>query len=403
MSLRSVIRIKSCTDNDRMGFAFAEYWTVQDAVDAHERSRRKDHQCTVSSQRFSTSFPHLGVFRPTSKPSSDGSTEESPAFFLESKSTWYNYYDERYYATITTINENEPAAEPNPLDKIDRTASDAAPTGSKRSANALENVQSKSKKPKTLDSGVPMLAQMQKWQDAAGELRGETSSSISGPQSTDEQTFAVDTEEHKRCYLCNTMFGASEALVTHLKKSAAHLAFAKDEKRRQKGFGRLEKNGVDPASTIKLPPKETATGSTRPSFLADQASAPQARDRAAERRQQEAAAPPSFSLKKAAAVSAAQKPRPGSSGSDAARPSFGVGRKMLQQAGWSEGQGLGGESGTGMAAPLEQQMFAAGVGLGHEGSRRGDAVEEAERATKGGRGDFAEMTRENARKRFGRM
>ncbi|KAK3080218.1 hypothetical protein LTS18_002816, partial [Coniosporium uncinatum] len=46
-------------------------------------------------------------------------------------------------------------------------------------------------------------------------------------------------------------------------------------------------------------------------------------------------------------------------------------------------------------------VYATGVGLGAEGGKVGDAVEEAERRTKEGReGEFLRRTKELARKRF---
>ena len=74
---------------------------------------------------------------------------------------------------------------------------------------------------------------------------------------------------------------------------------------------------------------------------------------------------------------------------------------MLQKAGWSAGQGLG--AGGGVTAPIDQSLYASGVGLGHESSKKGDAVEEASRMTKNDRGEFLEKTRELARKRYEQM
>ena len=50
-------------------------------------------------------------------------------------------------------------------------------------------------------------------------------------------------------------------------------------------------------------------------------------------------------------------------------------------------------------------MYTAGVGLGHEGSKRGDAMEVAAKKTKdSGKGnEFLEGTRELAKKRFDAM
>lgn len=123
----------------------------------------------------------------------------------------------------------------------------------------------------------------------------------------------------------------------------------------------------------------------------------QYRDRAAERRQQEDEAGanekiPSFSLK-------GLKPR--TSSSSAGASSYGKGLNMLQNAGWTAGQSLG--TGNGTTAPLDQNMYRRGVGLGHEGGNLGDAVEEAQRMTRGDGSRFVEKTKESARERFKKL
>jgi hypothetical protein len=74
------------------------------------------------------------------------------------------------------------------------------------------------------------------------------------------------------------------------------------------------------------------------------------------------------------------------------------GASLLSKVGFSkeavENVGTGG---------IQTDMYVAGVGLGAEGGKRGDAVKEAERMTKGGGGGFAERTREGARERFEKM
>lgn len=55
---------------------------------------------------------------------------------------------------------------------------------------------------------------------------------------------------------------------------------------------------------------------------------------------------------------------------------------MMSRMGWSAGQGLGADN-SGTAAPIETALYAQGVGLGAAGGKMGDAVEEAERLTKG--------------------
>lgn len=76
---------------------------------------------------------------------------------------------------------------------------------------------------------------------------------------------------------------------------------------------------------------------------------------------------------------------------------------MLRKHGWTDGQGLGSGTGAGAAGRtglIEQNMYAAGVGLGHAESRQGDALEEANRLTKGEANSFADKTKSSARQRF---
>ena len=375
-----------------MGYGFAEFHTVTDAKAAREKSKRLDHQCTVSSQRFWTDFPHAGVFPPASVPGEYGPT--GPEFtFTTGTGRVHRYYDERYHTTPYSVNESAPEMGKDPKEVSNTTANNNIQTGSKRGNDTSESQQSKPKKMKK-SAGPVLTEQVQNWQNKYAELRGEpeeteteTVRTISEPRMSDEQSFAVDTEEYQRCYLCNTKFSSSKTLLRHLQASETHAAFAKDEKRRQRGTERLEKIGIDLATTVKIPMPQSA-----PARPGQQRAAEQPRDRAAERRQAEPKI--GFSL------SAAQKSRPGSSGSEGGKPTANKGLGMMKGMGYLEGQGLG--DGSGRAAPIEQSMFVPGVGLGHEGGVRGDAVEEAARRTKGesgaeGRGGFLEGTRENAR------
>jgi RNA-binding protein 5/10 len=68
----------------------------------------------------------------------------------------------------------------------------------------------------------------------------------------------------------------------------------------------------------------------------------------------------------------------------------------------SSGLGLG-KDGTGIAQPIETNVYSPGVGLGAEGGKRGDAIIEAERETRGGEAGyrgFVERVREGAKARY---
>ena len=56
-----------------------------------------------------------------------------------------------------------------------------------------------------------------------------------------------------------------------------------------------------------------------------------------------------------------------------------------------------------MIAPVATDMYVQGVGLGAQGGKVGDAVDEAGRNTRGGYEGFLERTRDRAKERFERM
>ncbi|KAI9708746.1 MAG: hypothetical protein M1820_003701 [Bogoriella megaspora] len=79
-----------------------------------------------------------------------------------------------------------------------------------------------------------------------------------------------------------------------------------------------------------------------------------------------------------------------------------VAKSLMSKMGYKEGEGLG-ASGQGMVAAIGQDLYAAGVGLGHEEGKVGDAVEEANKKTKDGYGDFVQRTKDNAKARYEKM
>ncbi|KAI9881833.1 MAG: hypothetical protein M1823_006455 [Watsoniomyces obsoletus] len=78
------------------------------------------------------------------------------------------------------------------------------------------------------------------------------------------------------------------------------------------------------------------------------------------------------------------------------------GASLLSKMGYTAGQGLG-ASGEGMTAPIAQDVYVQGVGLGAQGGKVGDAVEQAEKNTKGDYKSWAESVRQGARERYSRM
>jgi len=83
-------------------------------------------------------------------------------------------------------------------------------------------------------------------------------------------------------------------------------------------------------------------------------------------------------------------------------PAMSKGASLLGKMGWSAGEGLGAQ-GTGRTETVATEMYVQGVGLGAQGGKVGDAVEEAGRNTKSSYGDFLERTRDKAKERFESM
>ena len=125
------------------------------------------------------------------------------------------------------------------------------------------------------------------------------------------------------------------------------------------------------------------------------------RDRAAERRQAFGTSKKtSLPMKKSSAANENGKDSPTDTVAEEAGKSANKGMALLGKMGWSAGEGLGAQ-GTGRTETIATDMYVAGVGLGAQGGKVGDAAEEAERNTKGGYKEFAERTKEKARERFG--
>ncbi|KAK0937957.1 hypothetical protein LTR29_010522 [Friedmanniomyces endolithicus] len=423
-SLRRVLIIRDRQTDKSMHFGFAEYHSISDATAALAKAEEMGEKCTISSKIVEVSFPHLSVF-----PRADfGGHERSEKYTVEMVSTGqqHKYHDERYYPSEMFVSANPPNRESS------ATKNSEGADGPGASSNNTLDSKDKSKKRKAPGATATAPAFLQHWQNKATELRTEvekvqaekvkdkaekasrlpasgvnTIVTPAAPSFSNQQTFAVDTSKLKCCYLCACQFQTSEGLQRHLKESAKHAESLISEGATAKGHERLQKASVNADSTIKLllPATARPAAAASPSSAADDQAY---RDRAAERRRVETKTrvkePISVSLK-----SKVMSNKTSTSTSDTATPAYGKGLNLLQKAGWTAGQGLGkkrdgdGEGG-GITAPIEQSLYASGVGLGHEGSRLGDAVVEAQRLTQGGgRGGFAEKTREVARERFERM
>ena len=179
----------------------------------------------------------------------------------------------------------------------------------------------------------------------------------------------------KCCYLCSRQFKTDAEINKHERLSQLHRDNLENDDLKAKAVAKMIKAGIAPP---------TAEEDTL-----------EYRDRAKERRA--AFGGPkriSLPMKKTADTKNAQESDP------PIAPSKGA--SLLGKMGWAAGEGLGAR-GSGMMAPIATEMYVQGVGLGAEGGKVGDAVQEAERNTKGGYSDFLDRTKDKAKERYERL
>lgn len=386
-SLMRIFLIRDRWTDESLQYGFAEYHDLSDTKAALAKAEDLGEQCTVSSKRITLGFPHLGIF-PQAQPGSQY------AFQMRNGAS-HTYHDNRFYASIMVVNAESPN-KPQPGDVAPVRKGKKRPNDSGSGTDTLvSRGAEKAKKPKTALN--PSIAQQ--WQYSQAQLRGvdpksrdkfaddpATTSNDEGHEgvSPAQQTFVFHGEKdgkmRKCCLLCGTELPANIEPEVHIKSSPKHAANLSSADKCQQGIERLKKWGITEADTVKLKP-------------APRPQPQQYRDRAQERRQEE------IKAVKHEKISLSLKPKTKEPPAPAV---YGKGLSILQKSGWREGQGLG-AGGTGISAPIEQNLYATGVGLGHEGSKKGDAGEEAARLTRGDRSKFLDKTREGAKERYRKM
>ena len=321
---------------------------------------------TIASKPVLVSYIHAGVFVPVLDPSALAaqytfSPLQNPAMRLA-------YWDEGAYVTELMLS----APEEHPVDRREEAFEESSKVKDEKSKKRKAEVSTANAA--TTKKIAP--SHLQFWSNRHAELHGldqkprdvDVSSRGSGSP-VPKQSFA--DPDRMCCYLCYRQFKSIAEVNRHERLSKLHRENFKNEDLKARAVRKLEKHGIS-----------------------DQSSNTEYRDRARERRkafgvqkrQQENKSTPA----KAPVESEADTPAIQSKGAS-----------LLGKMGWS-GAGLG-ASGSGMTAPLSQDVYVAGVGLGAEGGKVGDAVVEAERATKGDYSSFLEKTREGARERYERL
>ncbi|KAL8683077.1 MAG: hypothetical protein Q9186_000891 [Xanthomendoza sp. 1 TL-2023] len=396
-SLRRVLLVRDRRSDESWRYGFAEFATVDDAQAAVTRFNSFE-KFTISSKPVTVDYIHAGVFVPVFTADDPDECCFNP---LGNSATKLAYWDKEAYASVMIVSPSSPklsASESQTKSAADLAA--AAAEGEGLVQPGKEN-EAKAKKRKAeaataaAKSKKTAPAHLQFWSNRHAELHGiksessqdkeiddvkakESSSSAAAPDnSTPIQTFA--NAERKCCYLCSRQFKSNGEVNKHERLSQLHRDNLQNDTLISQARGKMIRAGL----------------STTPSSQEDSS---EYRDRAKERRAAFGASKKiSLPLKKQASQpdtvesNEAEQPPPPSKGAT-----------LLGKMGWSAGEGLGAQ-GTGRTEAIATEMYVQGVGLGAQGGKVGDAVEEADRNTKGGYAGFAERTRDKAKARFDQM
>ncbi|KAK2749366.1 hypothetical protein FQN57_006298 [Myotisia sp. PD_48] len=378
-SIRRVLLVRDRRSNDCWKYGFAEFATVEDAQSALARYNSYE-TFTISSKPILASYIHAGVFVPVLKPTA--SSERFTFSPLGNPSVKLTYWDEEAYASELKITPENPAAV------------DQHPTPGKPSKAAKDGEKPKKRKVESSGgSGIKKLAiasHLQFWSDRHAELHGiQRNAGPEADTSSNKQPVLVDPKvvdtkaptskpiqqsqsyadvNRMCCYLCMRQFKSESEVRRHEKASQLHRDNLENDALKEKALAKLAKKRDNQPS--------------QPSA--------EYRDRAKERRY---AFGSSNKAKEKKVPVEEEAP---------VIPNLSKGASLLGKMGWSAGSGLGAE-GTGMTQPVAADLYVQGVGLGAQGSKLGDAVQEAGRNTRGRYDEFLEKTKDNARERYERM
>ncbi|KAL8651214.1 MAG: hypothetical protein Q9210_003386 [Variospora velana] len=397
-SLRRVLLVRDRRTTDSWRYGFAEFATVDDAQAAVTRFNSFD-KFTISSKPVTVDYIHAGVFVPVFNSAED--PDEFCFSPLSNNAAKLAYWDKEAYASVLLVSSGASqqataATESNTKSAADLAAAAAEGEGLLPPGKEAEIKVKKRKAEAATAAAKPKKtapAHLQFWSNRHAELHGiqpnsskdqdgdgassskQSAGAAAPDNSTPTQTFA--NPEKKCCYLCSRQFKSEAEVNKHERLSQLHRDNLKKEDLVSQAQAKMAKAGLSTSSR-----EDTS----------------EYRDRAKERRDAFGTSERiSLPLKK-------QANQPDASVQEEAEqpPVPSKGASLLGKMGWSAGEGLGAQ-GTGRTETIATDMYVQGVGLGAEGGKIGDAVDEAERNTKGGYGDFLERTRDKAKERFERL
>ena len=336
------------------------------------------------------SYIHAGVFVPVLNPTP--STERFTFSPLGNPAMKLAYWDEEAYVTELKTSTADPE------DNSNKPRAGNSNTEKQSKANKEGVEKSKKRKPDTSSNAgtkkLAMSSHLQFWSDRHAELHGiqrkqgnedaaatgnaapgpaPAHTAVSDPSASPVPSQSYADPERHCCYLCMRQFKTAAEVNKHERLSQLHRDNLQNEELKSKALAKLAKKreGTQQAGT-------------------------EYRDRAQERRQ-------TFGSTKSKAKDKPSKSQPPAEAEEqAATSAMSKGASLLGKMGWSAGSGLGAQ-GTGITAPVATDLYVQGVGLGAQGGKVGDAVEEAGRNTRGRYDEFLEKTKDNARERYERM
>lgn len=321
---------------------------------------------TISSRPVMVSYIHAGVFVPVINPKPN--TDKFTFSPLNNPSLKLMYWDDEAYVTELTVStielEGEGGSKVGQENQKDAKDADKA---KKRKADAAANAGAKK---------LAMPSHLQFWSNRHAELHGiQKKGGDDASAGSDLEVNAPPSQSYADlgrncCYLCMRQFKDSAEVNRHERLSQLHRNNLQNEDLKEKAMSKLVKHGI-----------------AQPTL--------EYRDRAKERRR-------AFGKSKAPGKpkpATQTQPQPKEEQEPVQAPSKGA--SLLSKMGWS-GSGLGAQE-SGMTAPIATEVYAQGVGLGAQGSKLGEASEEAGRNTRGRYDEFVEKARQTARDRYERM
>lgn len=391
-TLRRVLLVKDRRSNESWRFGFAEFGTVEDAMAALTRYSSFD-KFTIASKPVLVSYVHSGVFVPVLNPET-----VDPRFMfapLVNSSMKIAYWDEEAFVSEFKVSDGESDSSKARSNKEDLTSvvTESKDTRSKKrkaEATAMDISTAKKAAPSYLQRWSNQHAVLHGIEQKPSDIPIEIPPAKPTTKTSSETLAAPPTQSYADptkhcCYLCSRQFQTSAEVNKHERLSSLHKTNLQDEDLLLKARAKLEKHNIP---------------------IQPQPQSSEYRDRAKERRKafgvvnkkgQQVQQP-----SKNALPDNTQPNTHDDDDDDDPPPQPSKGASLLNKMGYIPGAGLG-ATGTGATAPIAQDVYAAGVGLGAQGGRLGDAVTEAERNTKGDYGEFLAKTREGARERWERL